>query len=70
MGYIVFSGGQSEPQGQQLSAEGGLLQTCAEDLAGIQRGGEAADQQAAGQVGHRLNQTDIALLFIINTINQ
>lgn len=43
-------GGQSQSQRQQLPAEGRLLQARAEGLAGLQRGGEAAHQQAAVQV--------------------
>lgn len=58
-GICCILGGKSESQRQQLPAEGRLLQAGAEGLAGLQRGGEEADQQAAGQVGQRdeLNQT-------------
>ena len=59
--FFCLSGGKSESQRQQLPAEGWFLQACAEGLAGLQRGGEAADRQAAGQVGQRnkLHQADM-----------
>uniref|UniRef100_A0AAQ4NP17 OCEL domain-containing protein n=1 Tax=Gasterosteus aculeatus aculeatus TaxID=481459 RepID=A0AAQ4NP17_GASAC len=48
-GRYAGGGGKSESQRQQLPAEGRLLQACAEGLARLQRGGEAAHQQDAGQ---------------------
>lgn len=63
-------GGKSESQRQQLPAEGGLLQARAEGLARLQRRGEAADQQAAGQVGlrHRVWMTSPQSLLSLHSL--